>query len=521
MSHRAWWLALCPVLLSVSSMILHISASSGQVWDVGPVSIPSPPYIIEADHTYPCSMMVENFTSQPANGCSVTCTIGSWADTVTGVSVGGFDSEWVVFSNWTVPPGGLETGSYRVTMSTLSDADTNAGNDMLSKTVYIPTDTLIVVSDTGLTGQSVRVFLQVVNPYHSIGGIDLGVFLSMPGVAHIHVDTFPGVPCDTCTTYVCAEYGNGVLSDWEWLTSHSPSPTTAYLDGIAENGSPPIVPPLTPSSERRLLAELLVDIDEDAPGLYLPHDWSEVNDDHGSETWRRYETNPRTGDACASVGAEPFWQNEDWLITPQLSVSSGDSLKFWYRVEDESYPEAIEVRLSVSDSDVGSFTTVLWTSSLTNTDYLEKGIALSSYAGEEVYIAFVCNSLNKRRLYIDDVSGPGLSQGFETASSAVSFSITSLLVDSTGYYYYVPIKVSGVLHVKQIPCGDCNADGFVNFADALYIKNYYYQTPPGSPPPIGQGDVNLDGFVTFADALYVKNYYYQTPPGSPAPCNPP
>ena len=69
-------------------------------------------------------------------------------------------------------------------------------------------------------------------------------------------------------------------------------------------------------------------------------------------------------------------------------------------------------------------------------------------------------------------------------------------------------------------CGDCNADGFVNFADALYVKNYYYQTPPGSPAPIGEADVNLDGYVNFADALYIKNYYYQTPQGSPPPCEP-
>jgi len=69
-------------------------------------------------------------------------------------------------------------------------------------------------------------------------------------------------------------------------------------------------------------------------------------------------------------------------------------------------------------------------------------------------------------------------------------------------------------------CGDCNGDGLINFADALYLKNYYYQTPPGSPAPIGQGDVNLDGYVNFADALYLKNYYYQTPPGAPPPCEP-
>jgi hypothetical protein len=70
-------------------------------------------------------------------------------------------------------------------------------------------------------------------------------------------------------------------------------------------------------------------------------------------------------------------------------------------------------------------------------------------------------------------------------------------------------------------CGDCNRDGSITFADALYIKNYYYQAPPGSPPPLGDGDVNLDGNVTFADALYIKNYYYQTPLGAPAPCEPP
>jgi predicted outer membrane repeat protein len=70
-------------------------------------------------------------------------------------------------------------------------------------------------------------------------------------------------------------------------------------------------------------------------------------------------------------------------------------------------------------------------------------------------------------------------------------------------------------------CGDCNGDERINFADALYLKNYYYQTPPGSPPPVGSGDVNLDGNVTFADALYIKNYYYQTPSGSPPPCEPP
>jgi len=82
-------------------------------------------------------------------------------------------------------------------------------------------------------------------------------------------------------------------------------------------------------------------------------------------------------------------------------------------------------------------------------------------------------------------------------------------------------NVSVLLNLPAYACGDCNGDGSLNFADALYLKNHYYQTPPGSPPPIGEGDVNVNGNITFADALYIKNFYYQSPPGSPAPCNPP
>ena len=82
-----------------------------------------------------------------------------------------------------------------------------------------------------------------------------------------------------------------------------------------------------------------------------------------------------------------------------------------------------------------------------------------------------------------------------------------------------PTSTPGTLHISS-HCGDVNADCTITFADALYLRNYYYQTPPGSPPPICEGDVNLDGTITFADALHIKNYYYQTPPGSPPPCEP-
>ena len=119
-----------------------------------------------------------------------------------------------------------------------------------------------------------------------------------------------------------------------------------------------------------------------------------------------------------------------------------------------------------------------------------------------------------------------------SASDSVSlhFNASGLSVDST-YRAVISVRnntASGTLQssvsmtVKPpYACGDCNGDGRADFADALYLKNFYYQVPPGSPSPLGEGDVNLDGRLTFADALYIKNWHHQTPPGSPAPCQPP
>jgi len=465
--------------------------------DVGPTSIISPPGIVYAESTYTPSAIIKNFGTGPADSIPVVCTINSYADTVEILNIPGLESVTVNFANWTVPDTGLYIGSYRVHVFTEAAADTDSTNDELAKSVFIVTDTLIIVSSSGFTNSTVRVPLRLVNPYHTLGGIAVGVFLNTPGVA-----AFTG-----------ADYSNSAISYWEWLEQDVLSPTTIYLDAIAETGAEPITPPLQPSSEERLLCELLVQIDPDAPGTILPYDWSDYNDDFGQKRWVRYETNPRTDDACASVSAEVGPRNSDWLITPKLFVTSGDSLTFWYRAENGGYPESVEVRLSYI-VDIDSFTAILWGANVTNTEYVRQKINLTPYAGDSVYIGFVYRSQDKQRLYIDDVTGPDLSEGFERASTMVSFSVTSFLVDSTGYYYYLPTKYPGVLYVEGGLCGDANGDGRITIADATYLVAFIYR---GGPGPIGQGDVNLDGRVTIADATYIVAFVYR---GGPAPCEP-
>jgi hypothetical protein len=91
-------------------------------------------------------------------------------------------------------------------------------------------------------------------------------------------------------------------------------------------------------------------------------------------------------------------------------------------------------------------------------------------------------------------------------------------IDYDGTTAYIPSFSADCIRVIDYSCGDCNGDGRVTIADALYLRHYLYK---GGPPPVGEADTNVDGRITLADALYTKNYYYQTPPGSPAPCEPP
>jgi hypothetical protein len=96
--------------------------------------------------------------------------------------------------------------------------------------------------------------------------------------------------------------------------------------------------------------------------------------------------------------------------------------------------------------------------------------------------------------------------------------------DTTYYWQIVAEDGSGDSTVgpiwsfttEPIPkaCGDCNGDGSLTVADAIYTISYLYRD---GPLPEGSADVNLDGRITSADAIYLVGYIYRD---GPAPCEP-
>jgi hypothetical protein len=62
--------------------------------------------------------------------------------------------------------------------------------------------------------------------------------------------------------------------------------------------------------------------------------------------------------------------------------------------------------------------------------------------------------------------------------------------------------------------GDCNSDGTVNVADAVFMINYIFRH--GAPPnPESAGDVNCDEAINVGDPVYLINYIFKggPPPG--------
>ena len=143
------------------------------------------------------------------------------------------------------------------------------------------------------------------------------------------------------------------------------------------------------------------------------------------------------------------WQDtggEDWLVTPQLNIATGDSLKFWVRKFWAAIyePDTLQIRISTTDTSVASFTSVLATynvNTFPNPGFGEYKIDLSTFSGQNVFIAFRHYDFNGNGMYLDDVTVAG-SVPVELASFVATVNgndvtlswMTATELNNTGFY---------------------------------------------------------------------------------------
>jgi citrate lyase gamma subunit len=154
---------------------------------------------------------------------------------------------------------------------------------------------------------------------------------------------------------------------------------------------------------------------------------------------------PYSGDKyLACFAANPLYggSNNDWLITPQVTVVPG--MRFSFRaksVTDEYGLECFKVGVSTTDTEVSSFTF------LTGTDYMEAPAAwtqytydLNSYVGEQIYLAINCVSDDTWVFLVDDIyiGGPQVGEPAVLTGFNIYLDGVKVATDVTTTEYTIP-----------------------------------------------------------------------------------
>ncbi|MDD4677412.1 MAG: choice-of-anchor J domain-containing protein [Candidatus Cloacimonetes bacterium] len=112
-----------------------------------------------------------------------------------------------------------------------------------------------------------------------------------------------------------------------------------------------------------------------------------------------------TGNKMAACFAATTPPNNDWMITPQLSITSGNVLKFWARSYTAQYGlERFKVGVSTSGTAPANFNIISGTNYIqAPVEWTEYTYDLSSYVGLSIYIGIQCVSSDAFIFLVDDV----------------------------------------------------------------------------------------------------------------------
>ena len=138
-----------------------------------------------------------------------------------------------------------------------------------------------------------------------------------------------------------------------------------------------------------------------------------------------------------------------WLISPKFilpTIGTGDTLNlsWWHKVSSNYPTELYDVMLSTTTDDTAAFTTTLLAVNPDSTsDWVNKVVDMSAYAGQSVYIAFHHHdSYDQNYLLIDDIAltigaAPAPLPDTLTVTFAVNDATMGTTVPAPGTYQYI------------------------------------------------------------------------------------
>ncbi len=220
-------------------------------------------------------------------------------------------------------------------------------------------------------------------------------------------------------------------------------------------------------------------IDEGFEGGIIPGDWTIIDVD-GNGTWFPYEyASAHSGDWVAAVAGSGSGDN-DWLITPQVTIESGDSFSFyarsWFSTEDMDVMLSTNGGNSISDFDV-----TLESVTGLGDSWVEYAYDLSSYVGQ------VCLAIHwtydNYALLVDDVKvgqdaplapDPPVATAATTDGTLTFFANWNASTGATGYYLDVATDAGFTTFLPGY--NDLDVGNVITYSvTALSAVDHYYR----------------------------------------------
>lgn len=158
--------------------------------------------------------------------------------------------------------------------------------------------------------------------------------------------------------------------------------------------------------------------------------------------------------------------NNDWLISPQITLGTTNTIKFWAKACNSTYgQERFAVYVSTTDTNPASFTKIstgayITTPSITWAEYTYNLAA--SYDGLPVYVGIKCTSPDMFGFAVDDFSVSAVSLATE------SFFQSNFSADPNPTNGIVNVRTKTNVEVSQMEVTDINGrvvrtiNGFAN-----------------------------------------------------------
>ncbi len=181
----------------------------------------------------------------------------------------------------------------------------------------------------------------------------------------------------------------------------------------------------------------------------------------GSNAWISYKATGATDGFMMSTSyySSPGTSN-DWLISPQITLTTGNWLIFDATALDATYPDGFVVKISTTTAATASFTTTLLTVAAENAAWTTHAIDLSAYNGQSVYIAIINNSTDMYLL--------GLNNFMVKALPANDINFQAVTPQPSEYTSYATVN------------GTVNITGLVRNDGASTISNYTVKVSDGA-----------------------------------------